>query len=62
MDEAIACGYDGYTVALPCGTSLSGRQETAGKKGSNVMLETDDAHRRAVLPNWWNWHNARERA
>ena len=32
MDEAIACGYDGVYGCASCGTSLSGRQETAGKR------------------------------
>ena len=38
MDEAIACGYDGYTVALPAELHYPAGRKLL-EKGLNVMLE-----------------------
>ncbi len=48
MDEAIACGYDGYTVALPRNFTIRQAGNCWKKRAERYAGKTDDAHRRAV--------------
>ena len=48
MDEAIACGYDGYTVALPAELHYPAGRKLLEKRAERYAGKADDAHRRAV--------------